>query len=165
MATLEDLTTYDKVLAVLGVDESELPETVFNARDLWTEVDLDIAEWLPSPDTVDTLLAASEDPDDDTDADIKMKRLRTYASYFCAWLILQSGDLLFSERIADGQNENQRSKRTTYGEIEDRLAAGMARHRTNLLALYDATLEFADAVPTFFSAVGNLYDPATNTRS
>lgn len=162
MATLEDLTSYEQVLAVLGIDDSELPESVFIARDLWAELDVDIASWLPSPDTVDSLLADSGDPGDETNAAAKVKRLELYAKYACAWLLLQSGDLLFSERIADGQNEQQRSKRVDYTGMLGNLRGNMDKHKTALLALYDATVTFSDNTPTWFSSARNAYDPVMN---
>lgn len=162
MAALEDLTSYEKVLAVLGVDDSELPESTFIERDLWAEIELDIASWLPSPDTVDSLLVAATDPEDEDMSAEKVRRLELYTKYACGWLLLQSGDLLFSERIADGQNENQRSKRATYDGLLGKMAGQMEKHKTAILALYDASVSFITNTPTWFSSARNVSDPVMN---
>lgn len=160
MATLEDLTSYDTVLAVLGAHSSELPEEVFISRDLWTELEFDLSSLIPAPDTIDSILTAAEDPSDETDAATKLVRLQAYSRYYCAWVLLQSGDLSFAERISDGQNEVQRSRRTDYAALIDRMAGRMEKFKTAFLQIYDATVTYSS--PTLLSSARPSYDPVQN---
>lgn len=160
MATLEDLTSYETVLAVLGADPSELSEEAFIARELWDEVDGAISSWLPAEDSVDSIISAAADPEDETEAAVKLVKLRAYARYYCAWLLLQSGDLLFAERISDGQNEVQRSRRTDYLGLMDRMAGRMEAFKTALLQIYDPSATYSAV--TLFSSAHPSYDPVQN---
>jgi len=161
MAVLEDFTSYETVLAVLGADQSELPEEVFIARNIWDELEPDITSWLPIADTLDELLVDAEDPNDDTHAADKLIRLKAYARYYCAWLLLLSGDLMFVERISDGQNEGQRSKRPDYEAMIDRMAGRMEKFKTALLQIYSPAITYNS--PALFSSASPDYDPVTNT--
>lgn len=160
MPTLEDFTSYETVCAVLGADQEELPYEVYAARELWDELSVDLSVWLPAGWSLDAIIEAAEDPDDETGAAEKLLKLRAYARYFCAWLLLQSGDLLFVERISDGQNEVQRSKRSDYAGMLDRLAGRMGVFKSALLEMDDPSLP-AVAV-TFFSSASPNYDPVMN---
>lgn len=160
--TLEDLTSYSQVLAVLGIDTSELPEETFEARGLWDELSIDIATWLPVPDTVDSLIQAAENATDTTSADLKLHWLKMYSRYFCAWLLMQSGDLLLSERISDGQNENQRSRRPAYDALIDRFFGLKEKCKTAILTLYNPEISATRSVATLFSAASPSFDPVMN---
>jgi hypothetical protein len=163
MAVLEDLTSYETVLAVLGADRSELPEEVFIARNIWDELGPDITSWMPIGDTVDEILVDADDPNDETHAADKLIKLKAYARYYCAWLLLLSGDLMFVERVSDGQNEGQRSKRQDYEAMIDRLAGRMEKFKTALLQIYNPAITYSS--PVLFSSASPTYDPVTNTNT
>lgn len=161
MATLDDFTSYENVLAVLGVDNSELPHSLYMARELWEELSSDFSTWLPAGWDLDTIIANAEDPEDDEDSAEKLIKLRAYARYFCAWLFLQSGDLLLVEQISDGQNQAQRSKRENYDGMIDRMLGRMQVFKTALLQMETPTVSYS--APSFFSSATPSYDPVLNT--
>lgn len=165
MATLTDFTSYNEVMAVLGADTTEFPEANFDYRDLWLELEQDMEGWLPAEVSIDQILLAAEDSGDQTNADQKMVYLKAYSRYFCAWLISLSADLLFAERISDGQNEIQRSKRTDYSKLSDRLLGRAEKFKNLLLVLIDPTLSQSRRTSALFSTVSPSYDPVYNENT
>lgn len=160
VATLDDFVSYETVLSVLGADRSELPQEVYIARELWEELSTDFSAWLPSGWDLDGIVNGEEDLGEGPSAAEKLIMLRAYARYFCAWLLLQSGDLLFAESISDGQNQVQRSKRVDYIALMDRMRGRMETFKTAILQMEDPSATYS--TPTFFSSASPSYDPVMN---
>ena len=156
MIPLLGVTNSDAVRTALGVSDEELNDEYIESSEVAIELQEDLADWcsLSISDLIDNFESSTPDAD-------KLRQLRLislYAKYFCAYTIAQAADLLFVERQGDGQNDSQRSRRTSYNDLLNRLSASMNKYRDMVNASAGDPVSSPASV---FSGVIPGFDPVT----
>ena len=156
------LTTSEAVRAALGIsDESgELPDQALIDLGIADLLRLDLAEWLPKP-ILEIENEAAAEPDETARASLAYFALKAAATYFCASLILESGELSFVERYEDGQNKMKRQA-FDQDKFLSKITGRYLYYRQQALTYLESPAE------TFSSSwmVGRSvpsYDPVTNS--
>lgn len=127
MIPIFGVTDTDAVRSALGVAEEEVGDAYIESSKVELELEEDLADWCSLD--IGALVANSELTSPDAVQLRQLKLVSLYAKYFCAYVLAQAADLLFVERQGDGQNESQRSRRTSYDSLIDRLLASMNKYR------------------------------------
>ena len=159
MNIFEDLVTYDQIRYAAGVSEVEIGDEELENSGLDQELQLDVAGWLPSGTTPDTLYSAAWNVAATLDDQQKLWAMAAYAKYFCALQLHVVGLVRFAKSITDSENEMQRDVRDT-DELLNGLRDQANRHKTKLLELLDEEVSTASK----FNLMGVSspdYDPVT----
>lgn len=154
MMTLLQLTDTDAVRATLGVEERELPDSVFINGQYEVELELRLLGWLTTAQK-DAIMGASS-----TDAERRKQQLLvTWAKYQTAVIATTHLVLGIAQEVTDGQDAYKRSP-SDWKALAASLQARADEMRNTLLLLLDS------GTVTTFSIVGSAapgYDPVTGT--
>jgi hypothetical protein len=156
------LTTSGAVRAAIGIsDESnELPDQTLVDLGIADLLRLELAEWLPVT-IVEVETAASQSDDETSRAGLAYLALKASATYYCASVVLEAGELSFVERYEDGQNKMKRLT-ADMQKLRDRVAAKYLYYKQQALTYLESPAEvFSTSWMVGRSAPS--YDPVTNS--
>lgn len=158
------LTTSAAIRAAIGVSEKsgELEDQVLTDLSMPDLLLLELSSWLPV--SIDDVEAGYDGATDETaKAALAWLALKAASTYYCATVVLESGEISFAERYEDGQNKVKRQS-TDYQALLDRLAGKYAYYRQQVLTYLETPAEvyannwmIGSSIPT--------YDPVTNSST
>jgi hypothetical protein len=158
MIQILNLTNSDAVRAALGIseDSKELEDYVLQELRLDRLLKIELSTWLP------TYKEIAEDPlaeVEDTTEELRLFLLQGYATYWCAYTMMMTGEVSFALRHEDGQNKMIRQ---TYDveELLNRLLTRALQYKSQLLSLISPSP--AALVNWFIGSAQPNYDPITN---
>lgn len=156
MSTEILMTDTDAIRAALGVTAHDIPDKEIVALQLDQELDLDLLTWVS---TYSALIDASN-ANGASAADVrKGSLLQQYAKYFCAYALSKSALFRVPQQISDGKNSMKRfSAADELLRLQENLKGAMKVYRDTLVELEGGT---ATSAATYFSGVGDNYDPVT----
>lgn len=156
------LTNSDAVRAAIGVsDESnELPDQTLIDLGIADLLLLELSEWLPVS-IVEVETAASQSNDETSRAGLAYLALKASATYYCASVVLEAGELSFVERYEDGQNKFKRQT-TDMQKVLDRVRGKYLYYKQQALTYLESTAEVFSTSWMIGRSAPN-YDPVTNS--
>ena len=156
------LTNSDAVRAAIGVsDESnELPDYTLTDLRIADLLLLELSEWLPVS-IVEVETAASQSGDETSRAGLAYLALKASATYYCASVVLESGELSFVERYEDGQNKFKRQT-TDMQKVLDRVLGRYQYYKQQVLTYLESPAEVFSTGWMVGRSAPN-YDPVTNS--
>ena len=155
-----DLTTSEAIRAALGISSAsgELIDQTMTDLGVVNLLKLELYSWLPQ--SIDAIADAAEAETDETaPASLAYLALKAASTYFCAALLLESGEISFAIKHSDGQNEFQRQDKDVQ-QILERLRGRYADYRQQALTYLESPLVAATGWMIGRSVPG--YDPVTN---
>ncbi len=148
-------TNSDRVRAVLGLSDVELPDSVLENLDCYERLELDLEDVYEDH----VALKATIDTGTPTTDELRTwKILVLYSSYRVATFCLPQLQLIVDKRRSDGDFEGDR-----FGTNLDKLSHDISAEADKLKALIDPDLVTFSVSP--LSAVTPGYDPVTNEGS
>ena len=156
------LTTSEAIRAALGISEEthELSDQTLIDLGISDFLRLELASWLPkTPVEIETEASASED--ETSRASLAYLALKAAATYYCASVVLESGELSFAERYEDGQNK---MKRQAYdiSKLLDRVTGKYLYYRQQVLTYTESPAEVFSTGWMVGRSTPS-YDPVTNS--
>lgn len=150
------LTDTDEVRSAIGVDSTDLEDSMITDRRPEDDLEADLLTWLPTYQTVisDGLAATPT-----TDQTLKLLKLKIYAKYFISALVVSSGINSILQKQSDGSNEAIRFTNVKLSDLKKDLQEKSDQAKEDLKKLVDTT--FSNTVSQF-STVSPDYDPVTN---
>jgi hypothetical protein len=154
---LLSVTTTEAVRALIGIDEAsqELPDALFTAFEIEDALQLELGTWLPVP--LATVLAGNDGSGDS--ADLAYLALRNASKAWCAWQVLQAGEISIAQKHEDGQNAVTRQS-FKLEQLLQRLGGLYSKYRDMCLAYLGQTTTSSTAWLAGISSPA--YDPVTN---
>ena len=155
MIDILGLTTAMQVRAVMGVDKSDLTDSMFDGMSLEDDLHESLHSWLPAWETIR-----------DTGTDRQKRLLRLYAKYEVAGVVAAAAQNFIAVRKSDGANEGEMADLDLEGfeAMISRLKARAYNYRTDLIDDLDET-PVSETVATLFGGVAPGRDPVTEGRS
>jgi hypothetical protein len=156
------LTNSDAVRAALGISDesSELPDQTLEDLRIGELLLLELSEWLPVSITeVET--AASQSDDETSRAGLAYLALKASATYYCASVVLEAGELSFAERYEDGQNKMKRQT-ADIQKVLDRVVGRYQYYKQHVLTYLESPAEVFSTSWMVGRSTPN-YDPVTNS--
>lgn len=155
MTAILGLTATEKVRAVWGVTQSELPDTMLDALDLADLLTLELADL--SID-YDAIKEAGEGATPTNDERKLWFCLKAFATSFCAWKATSSVRLAVPQKMGDGNNTFSRYQGAALEETCREVAAGYLAASQALRSAAGLSV----AVPaTLVAAAEPGFDPVT----
>lgn len=152
---LGGVTNTDELRAVLGMTSAiEAPDVHFTNFGLDGDLELDLLGWRPDYETIitdGTTLPVS------TDEKTQYLLLRKYAKWYCASLILKSGEVFIANLVSDGNAQFKRS--LDLSELRRIARAESASAKARLIEEADST---AAATFTVLGKSTPDYDPVAH---
>ena len=93
---LLSVTTTEAVRALIGIDEAsqELPDQLFTDFEIEDALQLELGTWLPVP--LSTVIAGGDGTGGA--ADLAYLALRSASKAWCAWQVLQAGEISIAQK-------------------------------------------------------------------
>lgn len=155
------ITTTEAVRALIGIDEAsqELPDQLFTDFEIEGALSLELGTWLPV--TVSTVIEGGDGSGDE--GDLAYIALRSASKAWCAWQVLQAGEISLATKHEDGQNAMTRQSFKTE-EILNRLGSLYSRYRELCLS-YLGSVALVSSTSWLAGKSSPAYDPVTDTTS
>lgn len=154
---LLSVTTTEAVRALIGIDEAsqELPDALFTAFEIEDALQLELGTWLPVPLT--TVLAGGDGSGNASD--LAYLALRNACKAWCAWQVLQAGEISIAMKHEDGQNAVTRQS-FQMEQLLQRLGGLYSKYRDLCLTYLGQT---ATSSTSWLAGKSSpAYDPVTN---
>jgi hypothetical protein len=156
------LTSSEAVRAVIGVsdDSGELQDQTLIDLRIADLLLLELSTWLPKT-VIEIETEASASDDETSRASLAYLALKAAATYYCASVVLESGELSFVERYEDGQNKMKRQA-FEVSKLHDRLMGKYLDYKQQVLTYTESE---AEIFSTRWMAGRSTpsYDPVTNS--
>jgi len=151
------LTDTDETRSALGVDTTDITDE--GICDMHPEDDLeaDLLGWLPTYQSVIIAEGLSASPT--TEQRLKFLKLKIYAKYFIAVIVVTSGINSILQKASDGSNEGIRFTNITLKDLKNDLIEARDSAKSELELLVTPTLETSYS---HFGSASPTYDPVTN---
>ncbi len=152
------VTTTEAVRALIGIDEAsgELPDQLFVDWEIEDALRLELGTWLPA--TLSSILAGGDGTS--SPADLTYLALRNAGRAWCAWQVLQVGEISIAQKHEDGQNAFSRQA-FRFDDLLLRLGALYSKYRD--LCLVYAGQTATSSTSWLAGKSSPTYDPVTNT--
>jgi hypothetical protein len=151
------LTDTDEVRASLGVDDTDIPDTLITNRRPEEDLDIDLLTWLPTYATIISEGNGASPTDAQT---LKYKLLKLYAKYFISALIASTAITAILQKESDGSNEGARFNDAKALRELKTSAEGYAANAKSKLEQLVSPAE--STTYSQFGTVSPSYDPVTN---
>ena len=154
---LLSVTTTEAVRALIGIDEAsgELPDQLFTDFEIEDALQLELGTWLPV--SISTVLAGGDGSGDA--ADLAYLALRNACKAWCAWQVLQAGEISIAQKHEDGQNAVTRQS-FQLEQLLQRLGGLYSKYRDLCLTYLGQT---ATSSTSWLAGISSpAYDPVTN---
>ena len=157
---LLSVTTTEAVRALIGIDEAsqELPDQLFTDFEIEDALQLELGTWLPVP--LSTVIAGGDGTGGA--ADLAYLALRSASKAWCAWQVLQAGEISIAQKHEDGQNAVQRQSFQMEALLQ-RLGGLYSRYRDLCLNYLGQTV--TSSTSWLAGSSSPSYDPVTNTTA
>lgn len=154
---LLNVTTTEAVRALIGIDEAsqELPDELFTAFEIEDALQLELGTWLPV--SLTTVLAGGDGSG--SAADLAYLALRSACKAWCAWQVLQAGEISIAMKHEDGQNAVTRQS-FQMEQLLQRLGGLYSKYRDLCLSYLGQTVTSSTSWLAGISSPS--YDPVTN---
>ena len=155
---LLSVTTTEAVRAMIGIDEAsqELPDQLFTDFEIEDALQLELGTWLPV--SLSTVLTGGDGSG--SSADLVYLALRNASKAWCAWQVLQAGEISIAQKHEDGQNAVSRQT-FKLEELLLRLGGLYSKYRALCLLYLGQTVTSSTSWLAGISSPA--YDPVTNT--
>jgi hypothetical protein len=150
------LTDTDEIRATIGVDDTDLEDSIICDRKPEEDLEADLLGWVPTYQTVMSEGLASSPT---TEQRLKFLKLKIYSKYFLSALVCASGINSILQKQSDGANEAIRFTNVKLSELVEKLQNKADAVKEELQDLIDPSLE--DAYDHFGTA-SPTYDPVIN---
>ncbi len=151
------LVQIDAIRSVIGVDSKDLADSVICDRAPEDDLESDLLTWVP---TYQTIISEGVTGTPTSEQALKYLKLRIYAKYFIAGLVVSAGGNSILQKLSDGSNEASRFTNVDLRQLKKDIDDMAASTKAELVLLVTPTSDtsysqFGTAVPE--------YDPVTNT--
>ena len=153
------LATYNQIRSAAGVSDAELSDAEIDASGLQTDLELEVAEWLPASTSLDAIHTDGTDVAATTQQKLLMYAMSAYLKNAAAYLLFMTGVMKFGKKISDSNNAMERNIWDDE-EILKRLSALMKKYKAKFLELYDQPEDEFDTAIFMGSSVPD-FDPVT----
>jgi len=150
------LTDIDEIRSAIGVDSTDLEDSMITDRTPEEDLEADLLTWVP---TYATVISEGIAGTPTTEQRLKYLKLKLYSKYFLAALIASSGILSILQEQSDGANEAIRFTNVKLSELIENLTRKADTYKEELMDLIDDTR--TDGYSQFGAATPN-YDPVIN---
>lgn len=157
---LLSVTTTEAVRALIGIDEAsqELPDQLFLDFEIEDALQLELGTWLPVP--LSTVIAGGDGTGGA--ADLAYLALRSASKAWCAWQVLQAGEISIAQKHEDGQNAVSRQSFQMEALLQ-RLGGLYSRYRDLCQGYLGQTVTSSTSWLAGISSPS--YDPVTNLQT
>ena len=153
------LATPDQIRSAAGVSEQELSDAELTASGLDFDLEVEVAEWLPSDTSMEAIYVAGSADLASSQDKLLMYAISAYLKYTAAFFLFHNGIVRFPKKIADSNNTTERG---TWDDdkVLGRLKMLANKYKTRFLELYDEPEDAFDT--TIFAGIASPdFDPVT----
>lgn len=109
------LTDTDQVRAVLGLDSKDIADSKIACMQPEDDLTSNLLEWVPTYQTIITEGNGASPTDEQT---LKYLKLKLYAKYFIAVMVVSGGINSILQKLSDGSNEGARFTNVSLKELK-----------------------------------------------
>ena len=150
------LTDTDEIRATIGVDSTDLADSIITDRHPEDDLEADLLTWFPLYQTTISEGAAVAATAEQA---LKYLKLKLYSKYFLSATVASAGMLSILQKQSDGANEAIRFTNVKINDLVNHLQRQADRYRSELEVLISGD---ANTGPSLFGIVTPSFDPVTN---
>jgi hypothetical protein len=153
------LATYNQIRMAAGVSDAELSDDEVDNSGIHTDLELEVAGWLPSALSLQSIYDDGIDVAATTQQKLMMYAMAAYLKNAAAYFLFMTGVLKFGKKISDSSNTMERNAWDD-DKILQKLLALMNKYKAKFLELYDQPADEFDTSIFMGKSVPD-FDPVT----